>query len=621
MKRSGIFGIVFVMILILASMPASISAKTKIEKKDDLPRHTYKIDVPAADFLDKDAPLLKLAGEVRQDLESDLDKYEILDETTLKEYYSTLGMIARIEGRDEDNIKYLEMVRDLEDKEAVKLTSGLFSESVTRALMKNPDKPRPLIKEYYAKMIEPLPYDVVGNNLKQAKAMGEIFSRNFLLGLINDKYQPIIDEANGEISKDIATTLLGYGNSTRYYLPYKDILVQVVSDYLNQHKVTKPDIWAARSVSLEGRTDGKPVIVCVWDSGVDTTVYRDILWKNTGEIPNNGKDDDNDGFVDDYNGIAYTLHSDKTPDLLYPIGDVKDAPRLQRMMKGLSDLQANIESEESQELKQQLAQLKPQDARPFIEGIAKYGNYAHGSHVAGIAVKDNPFARLMVARLTFDYHLVPEEPTIEQAKKDSAATDEMVKYFKDHGARVVNMSWGGSLSDVEAALEANNAGGTPEERKELARKIFEIGKTGLREAMRNAPEILFVTSAGNSDNDVEFDEVIPSSFDLPNLIVVGAVDHAGDETSFTSFGKVDVYANGFNVESNVPGGNRLKMSGTSQASPNVVNLAAKILAIRPDLTPTQVRDLIEKGSDEKEVGDRTIRLINPKKTMELLSSL
>ena len=39
-----------------------------------------------------------------------------------------------------------------------------------------------------------------------------------------------------------------------------------------------------------------------------------------------------------------------------------------------------------------------------------------------------------------------------------------------------------------------------------------------------------MTAAGNSDNDVNFDEVIPSSFDLPNMITVGAVDQAGEET-------------------------------------------------------------------------------------------
>ena len=52
------------------------------------------------------------------------------------------------------------------------------------------------------------------------------------------------------------------------------------------------------------------------------------------------------------------------------------------------------------------------------------------------------------------------------------------------------------------------------------------------------------------------------------LRVVGAVDQAGDPTDFTSGGRnVKVYANGFQVESYVPGGGTMKMSGTSMASP------------------------------------------------------
>ena len=64
------------------------------------------------------------------------------------------------------------------------------------------------------------------------------------------------------------------------------------------------------------------------------------------------------------------------------------------------------------------------------------------------------------------------------------------------------------------------------------------------------------------------------------------MDKAGDEASFTSYGPtVVVDANGYEVESYIPGGDRLKMSGTSMASPNVANLAAKILAVNPKLTP------------------------------------
>lgn len=49
---------------------------------------------------------------------------------------------------------------------------------------------------------------------------------------------------------------------------------------------------------------GKTVIVAVIDSGVDIT-HEDldgVIWKNPGEIPNNGKDDDNNGFIDDVHG-------------------------------------------------------------------------------------------------------------------------------------------------------------------------------------------------------------------------------------------------------------------------------------------------------------------------------
>ena len=88
-------------------------------------------------------------------------------------------------------------------------------------------------------------------------------------------------------------------------------------------------------------------------------------------------------------------------------------------------------------------------------------------------------------------------------------------------------------------------------------------------------------------------------FDLPNLITVGAVDQAGEETGFTSFGKsVDVHANGFEVDSYLPGGDKIEMSGTSMASPNVVNLAAKLLALDYSLTTNELIRLILDGADK-----------------------
>lgn len=47
-----------------------------------------------------------------------------------------------------------------------------------------------------------------------------------------------------------------------------------------------------------------PVIVAVIDSGIDTTHedLQPVLWVNPGEIPGNGIDDDNNGYVDDIHG-------------------------------------------------------------------------------------------------------------------------------------------------------------------------------------------------------------------------------------------------------------------------------------------------------------------------------
>ena len=50
-----------------------------------------------------------------------------------------------------------------------------------------------------------------------------------------------------------------------------------------------------------------PVVVAIIDSGTETT-HPDLtarLWTNKGEIANNGKDDDNNGYIDDVHGWSF----------------------------------------------------------------------------------------------------------------------------------------------------------------------------------------------------------------------------------------------------------------------------------------------------------------------------
>lgn len=68
---------------------------------------------------------------------------------------------------------------------------------------------------------------------------------------------------------------------------------------------TVPGMSVERAhVELIKNRKGEVVIVGVIDSGVD--IYhedlKNVIWTNPGEIPNNGIDDDNNGFIDDVHG-------------------------------------------------------------------------------------------------------------------------------------------------------------------------------------------------------------------------------------------------------------------------------------------------------------------------------
>ena len=76
----------------------------------------------------------------------------------------------------------------------------------------------------------------------------------------------------------------------------------------NIHGVDAETAWSVSSGAGE-------VIVAVIDSGVDINHpdLSSIIWSNDNEIPNNGIDDDSNGFIDDVNGWDFTSEYDNTP--------------------------------------------------------------------------------------------------------------------------------------------------------------------------------------------------------------------------------------------------------------------------------------------------------------------
>lgn len=63
---------------------------------------------------------------------------------------------------------------------------------------------------------------------------------------------------------------------------------------------------------------GDTVIVAVIDTGIDInhSEIKDFIWVNKNEIPNNGLDDDKNGYVDDVNGWNF-LTNRKNENIIY----------------------------------------------------------------------------------------------------------------------------------------------------------------------------------------------------------------------------------------------------------------------------------------------------------------
>lgn len=592
--------------LVLFALPAGAQPKPRIDKAADLPRFTYRLDASLERTVRDPALFAAFASQFRRDTEGVLAGYEIDDKATLRQMIGSLALLDYLEGRPEAALAALAKVKALQDKPADKLLSGLQLGAIIAAQQqagnRDPQATAQDTGRRIDRALEAMPFDVVANEVRELKAGAEIMSEALALGYLRDVLQPTVDQAGGVLSSEFAPALIGARYRLTTVLPLKATLVDTYAGYLARHTVVKPDIWAARNVELPATGPYTPVVVGIWDSGTDIALFKGRVQLDPAGQPA---------------VIAFDKYSYPSSGELQPLPDAVKA-RLATMKaraKGFSDLQSNVDSPEAAALKQFLSALKPDEYKATIEELRLTGNYMHGTHVTGIAVAGNPYARIVVARMEYGHTLKPDPcPSMELAQRDAKAMQAYVDFLKAHRVRVVNMSWGGDVSSYESDLELCGIGKTPDERKALARSYYEISKNALTKAFASAPEILFVTAAGNSNSDASFDESVPASIVLPNLLTVGAVDQAGDEASFTSYGPtVKVHANGYQVESTIPGGERIAESGTSMAAPQVTGLAAKMLAVNPKLQPADLIRIIVATADKTPDGRRA--LVNPKRAV------
>lgn len=609
MSRTRLYAVA--VLCTIAAASAFAQAKKTVRTAADLPRFRFPISVPASTFLTSDdATFNAFVDRVESDVDSVLADYTISDKETLRELLGTRldGELLRHDLKDAQAT--LDQLRDLQEKPAAKMTSGLLSRAIILAAQESGADSgagfEQAFERHFSEEVNALPWATTQDTLKETRTSYELMSPALLVGSAKANLDPQVAKTGG-LDLPAAQELLSLRVREKIDLPLAKPALAVLSPFIAAHTVRKPDIWAARDVTFTAADRLTPVRIAIFDSGVDTSLYPDNLFI----------DPHPDGHSP--HGLAFDKQGNLYDGDLQPLTPEQKAayPKIVSLFQGLDDLQNGIDSAAASDVRKTLSSMPPDQLAAFLNQLSFISQYMHGTHVAGIAIRGNPAARLVVAQFDDSLPDLPFAPTVAWAEKFKADFRQVGDYFREHNVRVVNMSWADSQGEFEQWLDKTSTIKDPNERKQLAGQIYAVWRDAVAGAIQAAPDTLWVCAAGNSNSNASFLGDVPASLQLPNLITVGAVDQAGDETSFTSYGRTVVLdADGYQVESYVPGGTRLKESGTSMASPNVANLAAKLIAVDPKLTPEQTIALMEKTATTSTDGH--LHLIDPQAALAQL---
>ncbi|MGI8543201.1 MAG: S8 family serine peptidase [Aridibacter sp.] len=204
----------------------------------------------------------------------------------------------------------------------------------------------------------------------------------------------------------------------------------------------------------------------------------------------------------------------------------------------------------------------------------------HGTHCSGIIGAEGNNG-LGIAGINWKVKIMPLKFLGRGGFGSTKNAIESINYAIDRkkagvNIRVINASWGSTQNS-----------------KALEDAIRAAGEQG----------ILFVAAAGNNGTNNDNRPHYPSNYNLPNVISVAAMDRNDQLASFSNYGvkTVHIAAPGKEILSTWLNDGFREASGTSMATPQVVGVAALILADNPKMKVETLRKKLLNSVDKLDV--------------------
>ena len=200
----------------------------------------------------------------------------------------------------------------------------------------------------------------------------------------------------------------------------------------------------------------------------------------------------------------------------------------------------------------------------------------HGTHCAGIIGAEGE-NNLGIAGVNWKVRIMPLKFMNAGGFGTTKDAIEAINYVIDRkkagvNVRIISASWGST--QYSRALE------------DVIRKAYEN-------------DIAFVAAAGNSSVNNDRTPHYPSSYNVPNVISVAALDRHDQLATFSNWGpkSVAVAAPGVDILSTWLGNAYEEKSGTSMATPVVAGVAALVLAEHPHMSVDELKKKLLASTD------------------------